>query len=146
MLIPEVLRLHPPIPILEKRCTNTTHLSLNNGQSVLVEKDTPLAIPVYSIHRDAEFYTNPEAFDPDRFASGADHFRRSGVFLPFGSGPRQCLGLKYALALAKVLLCEIVINFQIDASDKTRLPIVMNPDAYLNDPPKLWAELRPRHQ
>lgn len=60
-----------------------------------------MIIPVWSIHHDWKNYPNPEIFDPERF-NGDEKQSRPGVFLPFGDGPRYCLGrFKNAIGTAK---------------------------------------------
>lgn len=49
-------------------------------------------IPIYSLHRDPKYYPNPEVFDPERFIEGNKSSRPHGTFLPFGDGPRICIG------------------------------------------------------
>lgn len=61
-----------------------------------IEKGTVVVIPIYSIHHDPEHYPNPEVFDPERFNEangGIKNYRDKGVYLPFGDGPRMCLGI-----------------------------------------------------
>lgn len=51
-------------------------------------------IPVYSLHRDPEFYPNPLKFDPERFSEENKHNIQPFSYLPFGAGPRNCIGKK----------------------------------------------------
>ena len=61
-------------------------------------------IPTYAIHRDPDAWPNPEKFDPERFRGGTedDTDCRSYQFLPFGAGPRNCIGMKSALTEFKI--------------------------------------------
>ena len=61
-----------------------------------MEEGTKILIPVYAIHHDPEYYPDPERFDPDRFTEenkvSRDHF----TYLPFGEGPRVCIGKEHS--------------------------------------------------
>lgn len=91
----ETLRLSPfPFP-LWKTCTESVELTDYNGKTLLVEKGTKLILPINALHSHPDYYGNPEKFDPDRFnesKGGIKRLKDAGVFMPFGNGPRQCLG------------------------------------------------------
>lgn len=53
---------------------------------------TKLILPVIGLHRDPDFYPNPDKFDPENFSYEKESLRPNGVYLPFGDGPRRCLG------------------------------------------------------
>jgi cytochrome P450 len=62
---------------------------------------------MYSIHRDPRFWKNPAVFDPDRFMNGADDDLPKYAYMPFGGGPRICIGNAFAMMEAKILLATI---------------------------------------
>lgn len=62
------------------------------GESLIIEKGQKLVIPSFSIHHDPEYYPNPDDFDPERFTPEEKSKRPNGTFIPFGEGPRQCIG------------------------------------------------------
>lgn len=62
------------------------------GESLVIEKNQKIMIPMYSIHHDSKYYPNPDNFDPERFTREEKEKRPHGTFLPFGDGPRLCLG------------------------------------------------------
>lgn len=85
----ETFRIHPTVPNLFRVCTKkytvpNSQLTLNVGDKLL--------IPAYSIHHDPKYYPNPEVFDPERFTEENKASRPHGTFLPFGDGPRICIG------------------------------------------------------
>jgi cytochrome P450 len=141
------LRLHPPTVAMKKVCTENIEFNLNNSENVTIEKSTTVIIPILSIHRDPQYYENPKAFDPDRFApknGGIDYFKEKGVFLAFGDGPRSCIGKSFALAHTKAAVVEILKNFKILQSAETKLPLQMASKGLLNIPlGGLWAVFRP---
>lgn len=68
---------------------------------------------------DPKYFPDPEKFDPYRFSDENKDKIQSGSFLPFGIGPRMCIGSRYALLEAKLLLFNIMSKFSIEKSDKT---------------------------
>lgn len=95
-------------------------MKLYDGRSVLAE--TPLLIPSFALHRDEQFYPEPERFQPERLDAefgGAKRFRDAGVFLPFGDGPRGCLGVRVARMIVKAALFEVVRNFEVLLNERT---------------------------
>ena len=60
---------------------------------VIIEKGKTVMISVYSIHHDPEYYPDPEKYDPDRFSQEEIDKRHPYSFLPFGAGPRNCIGI-----------------------------------------------------
>lgn len=91
----ETTRVSPfPFPIW-KTCTESIDLTDFDGRIVHIEKGTKIILPVNALHIHPDFYANPNKFDPDRFdenTGGAKRLKDAGVFMPFGNGPRQCLG------------------------------------------------------
>jgi len=62
-------------------------------ESLVIKKGQKIIIPVYSIHNDPKYYPNPDVFDPERFSPEEKAKRPSGTELPFGDGPRICIGM-----------------------------------------------------
>jgi cytochrome P450 len=147
VIFSETLRMYPPATMLGKQCTEEIQITYNKEKTLLIEKDMSVVIPLYSIHRDPEYYPNPDTFKPERFDAqngGVKYFKDKGVYLPFGDGPRICLGMKFAFAQSKAAIVEIVEKFEILPSDKVQLPLTMIPDEFLNMPiGGLWAKFKP---
>ncbi|MCL4119575.1 UNVERIFIED_CONTAM: hypothetical protein GTU68_006664, partial [Idotea baltica] len=89
MVFAETLRLFPPAPRVDRRCTKDYILP---DTDFVIPKDMKITIPIYSIHRDPANYKDPEKFDPQRFSAANKVGRSPMVYLPFGSGPRNCIG------------------------------------------------------
>lgn len=90
------MRISTPGFGITKVCMEDTELLNVDGKPVMIEKGTNIHIPIYSIHNDPRYYHNPNVFNPERFdeelCPDAKALRDKGVFFPFGSGPRICLG------------------------------------------------------
>lgn len=77
-------------------------ITLDIGMKVL--------IPTYALHFDPEYYPQPEIFDPERFTEENKALRPDGTFLPFGDGPRICIG-KYFHLVYNYIICVICIYY-----------------------------------
>lgn len=84
----ETLRLFPPVPELMRKCTKT----YTTSQGYVVDEGVRVVIPVHAIHRDPQHYPDPESFIPERFDSETQSQRHKYAYLPFGRGPRSCIG------------------------------------------------------
>ena len=91
MFISEVLRLWPPAMNTDRMCAKDYNFEVN-GKRYTIEKDTVIWIPIYGIQRDPKYYKNPEKCDPDRFSDQNKGEILPGTYIPFGIGPRNCIG------------------------------------------------------
>jgi cytochrome P450 len=102
-ILNETLRLYPTAPIIVRDILEDVEL---NGTTV--PKGTIGLVPIYAIHRHTSFWTNPNAFDPSRFAPEAEKKPSRYQFLPFGAGPRICIGAALTMIEAKVILATML--------------------------------------
>lgn len=91
MVVQETLRKFPPIPNTARKCTKDYKIPDTN---LVIPKGTTIEIPIYSVHRDPEYYPEPDMFDPERFTDENEKARNPMSFIPFGEGPRNCIGLR----------------------------------------------------
>lgn len=76
--------------MIPRECTKDYQVP---GTGVTIEKGTSVAISTLGIHHDAEIYPDPMKFDPDRFLEEIKRSRHPFSWLPFGEGPRACIGM-----------------------------------------------------
>lgn len=104
---------------------------VNPGEKRLqLAKGDMIWLPIYGFHRDPQFYSQPDKFDPDRFSDENKHKINPYAFLPFGMGPRNCIGSRFALLEAKILFYYLLLNFEIIPIKKTHIPLILSKKSF----------------
>lgn len=104
MVIQETLRLYPPFPSIQRMCTKDYMIP---GTDALVERGTIVLFPTLGIQRDEQYFENASAFIPERWADGNAQ-PPPGVYMPFGDGPRYCIGKRFAMIQMKCCLIRVL--------------------------------------
>lgn len=105
-IVNEALRLYPPAALLSRTALAADRLcgrDIRPGDLVI--------LPFYALHRSRLFWDHPDAFDPSRFNTTPDRY----AFLPFGAGPRICIGASFALQEAVIILATLLARFRFSA-------------------------------
>lgn len=105
-VVQEALRLYPPAWAMSRMALNDDQI----GPYRIPKGDTVIVSP-YLLHHDPTNWPDPERFDPDRFAEGRDKDRPAYAYLPFGGGPRLCIGNQFALMEMQILLTLFIRTF-----------------------------------
>ncbi|XP_046569791.1 cytochrome P450 3A8-like [Haliotis rubra] len=121
----ETLRIYPPATRTKRVGAKDTTI---NGYHI--PAGLPVFIPVYAIHHDPEFWPQPEEFDPDRFLPENKHELHDYMWMPFGVGPRNCLGMRLALLEAKMAIVALVQNFRFVVTQETQIPVTMEKGSF----------------
>ena len=100
-ILDETLRLYPPAPRFDREALGPDELS-----GVAVAKGDFISIWPWLIHRHRELWDYPDAFDPERFAPGTETARHRFQYIPFGGGSRICVGQRFAIVEALVILAH----------------------------------------
>lgn len=127
----ETLRKYTPIQFLTRVCTKDYKIP---GSNVTIEKGTSILIPYFSLHRDEKFYSDPMKFDPSRFDSKNKNGKtvHDMPHLPFGDGPRNCIGLRLGKISVKVGLVSILQQHYVDIDDRhIGKEIKLSPGAFI---------------
>jgi cytochrome P450 len=104
MVVQESLRVYPPVWVIPRDAIDDDRI----GGYHVPAGSTILLCP-YLTHRHAEFWENPEAFDPDRFLPERSHDRPRHAYFPFGGGPRLCMGVDMAM-MEMILIMVMVVQ------------------------------------
>lgn len=118
------MRKWPAGAILDRKCVKDLLIEPKNGKKpFLIEKGCNVVIPMLGLHRDERYYKDPEKFDPERFSL----VNRSNIepysYIPFGIGPRACIGSRLALLEMKIVLCLLLSKFTFTVVNKTPIPL-----------------------
>ena len=123
----ESMRLYPAAGSLMKICTEEYQLTGADGISCNVKPGTIIVIPTGAYHVDPLYWLNPEKFDPERFNEEEKRNRNKFTFLPFGEGPRICVGMRMAVMQIKAAMATILENYSLEVSSKTQIPLKRDP-------------------
>lgn len=88
----ETMRKYPPLPIINRVCVKDYNLP---DSDLFVEKGTRLIIPILGLHHDPDYFPKPATFNPDRFNEENKSQIPTGAYIPFGEGPRICIGVGF---------------------------------------------------
>lgn len=102
-VLKESMRLYPPVPIMSRQSVADATLDGN-----AIRPGTSVLIPIYAIHRHARRWENADSFDPHRFAPGREAALARYQYMPFGAGPRVCIGRSFAMIEATAILATLL--------------------------------------
>lgn len=111
--------MHPAVGTLHRIVTKD--YTLPNGG--IAPKGTYVVIPAAAFHMDPKLFPNPQQFDPDRFTEGEKSKRHPFAYLPFGEGPRICIGVRFGMLQTKLGLAMLLKHFKFETCARTQIPI-----------------------
>jgi len=140
-VINESLRLHTPAPVVIRIANKDYNVP---DSSYVIEKGTVVFLPYGQYHLDSDYYPNPELFDPERFNAQNATSRHPMAYLPFGDGPRNCIGMRFGKMESKIGLVLLLKNFKFSNCSKTQIPIELKwKSLAVLQPAKLWLNIEP---
>ncbi|AEG55097.1 cytochrome P450 [Sinorhizobium meliloti] len=115
----EALRLYPPAPSINRAAIEEDAWTSPEGERVPIRKGISVLVMPWTLHRHALYWQKPRAFMPERFLpENRDKINRF-QYLPFGAGPRVCIGATFALQEAVIALAVLMHRFRFDLTDET---------------------------
>ncbi|XP_045848593.1 cytochrome P450 3A12-like isoform X7 [Meles meles] len=143
MVLNETLRLHPIGGRLERVCKKDVEIG-----GVFIPKGTVVMVPVFTLHRDQDLWPEPEEFHPERFSKKNKDSINPYTYLPFGTGPRNCIGMRFATTSMKLALVKVLQNFsfkpcketQIHLERSTQGAVKLEKPIVLKVEPREWSE------
>uniref|UniRef100_A0A8D1EY95 Cytochrome P450 3A n=2 Tax=Sus scrofa TaxID=9823 RepID=A0A8D1EY95_PIG len=139
MVVNEILRLYPIAARLERVCKKDVEI-----HGVSVPKGTVMMVPVFSIHRDPELWPEPEEFRPERFSKKNKDTINPYTYLPFGTGPRNCIGMRFALMNMKLALVRVLQNFSFKPCKETQTPLKLSSQGLIQPEKPILLKVVPR--
>ncbi|NXU86524.1 CP3A9 protein, partial [Xiphorhynchus elegans] len=139
MTVSETLRIYPIGGRLERTCKKDVEI---NG--VTIPKGTVVTIPPYVLHRNPEYWPNPDEFRPERFSKENKESIDPYTYLPFGAGPRNCIGMRFALLTLKVAIVSLLQHFTFQTCKETQIPIKLSSQGLLTPEKPIVLKLVPR--
>jgi cytochrome P450 len=133
----ETLRLYPPITFIPRVALEDTTIG---GRRV--KKGTMIMIAPWAMHRHEKLWREPDRFDPDRFLPEREHEMTPGAYMPFGLGPRVCVGAAFATIETSLILARLVRRFDFEALDAE----TVRPFARLTTRPAVEIQMRVRRR
>ncbi|KAK4878614.1 hypothetical protein RN001_011120 [Aquatica leii] len=138
-VLDEVMRKHPPLAFLTRACSKDYQIPNTN---VVLKKDTAILISIFGLQHDPEYFPEPEKFDPERFSPENKEKLTPFSYMPFGEGPRLCIGLRFAFLQMKIALSMLLKDYKFSINEKTELPLKINPKGFVMSPmASIWLDV-----
>ena len=119
-VLEEAMRLYPPVGLLAR-----TVLAEDQLCGRTMRPDDILFLPIWALHRHELLWDRPEDFRPERFAPSGTELRDKYQYLPFGAGPRVCVGADFAMMQAQIILATVLANFRFEPCPPHPRPVMM---------------------
>ncbi|KAE8300410.1 Cytochrome P450 3A40 [Larimichthys crocea] len=140
-VINESFRLYPIAPRLERVTKSTVEI---NG--LVIPKDMVIMIPTWTLHLDPSLWPEPEEFKPERFSKQNKESINPYTYMPFGAGPRNCIGTRFALLVMKLAVVEILQRYSFSVCKETEVPFEMDVRVFLVPKRPIKLKLVPRSE
>ncbi|KAI4464097.1 cytochrome p450 [Holotrichia oblita] len=147
MIVCETLRKWPVGVFTDRVCSKPyTIEAVNPGENpVDLKPGDVVLVSIVGMHRDPKYFPNPDTFDPERFSDENKGNIQPYTYMPFGLGPRNCIGSRFAILETKTIIFSMLAKFDFVAVDKTQIPIkLMRKSFNIVGENGLWIGLKPR--
>ncbi|XP_055326008.1 probable cytochrome P450 6d4, partial [Sitodiplosis mosellana] len=119
MCVKESVRKYPTLPFLNRICTKEYRI---DNLGLTVPEGTPIAISLLGLMRDPEYFPDPENYWPDRFSTENPSYNPD-AFIPFGEGPRACIGLRMGKITTKTAIVSILRSYNFECENDRELVV-----------------------
>ena len=119
MVLDEALRMFPPLAMPTRECRQTCAVT----DDLIIEKGVDIAFPIFTLHRNPTYWPNPDKFDPERFNPNNEQSYPTFAYIPFGEGPRVCVGKRMVLLEIKMALITIFRKLHFNRTADTEVPL-----------------------
>ncbi|XP_041640225.1 cytochrome P450 3A40-like [Cheilinus undulatus] len=139
--INESLRLYPIAARLERVAQASVEI---NG--LVIPKGMVVMVPTWPMHRDPDVWPEPEEFKPERFSKENKDKIDPYIYMPFGAGPRNCIGMRFALVMMRLAIVEILQRYSFAVCKETEIPFEMDVQGLLAPKRPIKLKLVPRSE
>ena len=117
-VVKESMRLYPPVPLVSRQAVADTRIGGHD-----VRAGTSVVMPIYAIHRHRRRWEDPDRFDPERFAPAREAAIPRYQYVPFGAGPRICIGMAFAMIEATTILATLLQHARFGSAGHEPVPV-----------------------
>uniref|UniRef100_A0A8C8Z482 unspecific monooxygenase n=1 Tax=Prolemur simus TaxID=1328070 RepID=A0A8C8Z482_PROSS len=121
MVVNETLRLFPIAGRIQRVCKKDVEI-----KGLFIPKGVVVIIPTHVLHWDPKYWPEPKEFRPERFSKNNKDNIDPYLYLPFGVGPRNCIGMRFALISIKLAIVKILQNFSFKPCKETQVSKISN--------------------
>ncbi|XP_041603062.1 cytochrome P450 3A12-like isoform X2 [Vulpes lagopus] len=139
MVLNESLRLYPITGRLVRVCKKDVEIG-----GVFIPKGTVVMVPTFTLHQDPDIWPEPEKFQPERFSKKNKDSINPYTYLPFGTGPRNCLGMRFAIMNMKLALIKVLQNFSFKPCKETQIPLKLSSQGLIQPEEPIVLNVEPR--
>lgn len=140
MVISETLRLYPPAFFITRQ--TKCDINLHN---ICIPNNVMIVFPIYAVHHNPELWPEPEKFIPERFTPEEKAKRHPYSYIPFGGGPRMCIGMKLALLEVKLALAKLLHHVEFMTTERTEVPLKLRTASTISPDSAVYLKIRRRH-
>lgn len=130
----ETFRMYPTLAFIDRECrleAGQDSYSLEPISSFKVPNGFPIYIPTYALHHDEQYFPNAFTFDPERFSDEKKGTIPPYAYIPFGAGPRDCMGKRFGIISVTMGLINFLKDHSVEVCSKTQLTVEMNRKAMM---------------
>ncbi len=118
-VLEEAMRLYPPVALLARNVLKADQIYDRE-----IRPNDTVFLNIFSLHRHSMLWQNPDAFDPERFSPEQVAGRERYQYLPFGAGPRICVGANFAMMQAQIILSTLLARFEFTPAGPQPIPVM----------------------